>query len=104
MTFTSSSRLVNVYLYQIIFDHPLTQCYFLVFYRNFKLSLTTPKMSETGTKATSTSHQISTLPEIQLANIWASTNAKTCKEKTDTTVTCYTKINYYNALIQHCIL
>ena len=31
--------------------------------------LTTPKMLETGTKATSTSHQTSSLPETQLAEI-----------------------------------
>ena len=84
------------------YNHPLTQCYLLEFYRNFKLSLTTPKMSETKTKATSTSHQTSALPEPQLAEIWASASAKTHQEDTDTMLTCYTKINYYNALIQHC--
>ena len=61
-------------------------------------------MSETGTKATSTSHQMSTLPETQLAKIWASANAETHQEETDTMLTCYTKINYYNVLIQHCIV
>ena len=83
-------------------DHPLTQCYLLEFYRNFKLTLTTPKMSETETKATSTSHQASTLSETQLAKIQASTSAKTCQEDTDTTSTCFTKTNCFNALIQHC--
>ena len=87
---------------KLFYDHPLTQCYLLEFYRNFKHLLTTPKMSETGTKATSTSHQISTPPEIQLTEIWASTNAKTYQEQKDTMLTCYTKINYYNVLIQHC--
>ena len=86
----------------LIYDHPLTQCYLLEFYRNFKLSLTTPKMSETRTKATSTSHQTSTLPETQLVKIWASTSAKTHQEDTDTILTCFTKTNCYNALIQHC--
>ena len=85
-------------------DHPLTQCYLLEFYRNFKLLLTTPKMSETGTKATSTSHHTSTLPETQCAKIWASASAKTHQEDTDTILTCYTKTNCYNALIQHCIV
>ena len=46
--------------------------------------LTTPKMSETGTKATSTSHQTSTSPETQLAKIQASTSTKTHQEGTDT--------------------
>ena len=74
----------------------------LELYRNFKLILTTPKMSETRTKATSTSHHTSTLPETQLAKIWASTSTKTCQEDTDTMLTCDTKTSYYNALIQHC--
>ena len=87
---------------KLFYDHPLTQCYLLEFYRNFKLSLATPKMSETGTKATSTSHQTSTLPEIQLAKIRASTSAKTHQEDTDTMLTCYTKTNDYNAFLQHC--
>ena len=64
--------------------------------------LTTPKMLETGTKATSTSHQTSTSPETQLAKIWASTSIKTHQEDTDTMLTYYTKTNYYNVLIQHC--
>ena len=87
---------------KLFYDHPLTQCYFLEFYMNFKLLLTTPKMSETGTKATSTSHQTSTLPETQLVKIWASGSAKTCQEDTDTILTCFTKTNCYSALIQHC--
>ena len=49
--------------------------------------LTTPKMSKTGTKATSTSHQTSTSPETLLAEIWASTSTKTCQEDTDTMLT-----------------
>ena len=64
--------------------------------------LTTPKMSETGTKATSTSHQTSTLPERQLAEIWASASTKTCQEDADTMLTYYTKTSYYNVLTQHC--
>ena len=76
---------------KLFYDHPLTQCYLLEFYRNFKLSLTTPNMLETGTKATSTFHQTSTLPETQLAKIWTSANAKTYQEKTDTILTCFTK-------------
>ena len=87
---------------KLFYDHRLTQYYLLEFYRNFKLSLTTPKMSETGTKATSTSQQTSTLPRTQLAKIWASASAQTCQQETYTMLTCYTKINYYNALIQHC--
>ena len=87
---------------KIFYHHPLTQCYLLQFYRNFKLSLTTPKMLETRTKATSTSHQTSTLPETQLAKIWASASAKTRQEDTDTILTCFTRTNCYNALIQHC--
>ena len=46
--------------------------------------LTTPKMAETRTKATSTSHQNSTSPKTQLAEIWASASTKTCQEDTDT--------------------
>ena len=46
--------------------------------------LTTPNMSETETKATSTSHQTFTSPETQLAKIWASTSTKTHQEDTDT--------------------
>ena len=47
--------------------------------------LTTPKMSESTTKATSTSHQTSTSPETLLAEVWAS--AETCQEDTDTMLT-----------------
>ena len=75
----------------LFYDHPLTQYYLPEFYRNFKLSLTTPKMSETGTKATSASHQSSTLPETQLAKIQTSASAETCQEETDTILTCFTK-------------
>ena len=89
---------------KLFYDHPLTQCYLLEFYRNFKLMLTTPKMSETRTKATSTSHQTSTLPETQLAEIQASTSIETHQEDTDTMLTYYTKTNYYNVLIQHCTM
>ena len=49
--------------------------------------LTTPKMSETKTKATSTSHQTSASPETLLAEIWASASAETCQEDTDTMLT-----------------
>ena len=49
--------------------------------------LTTPKMSETGTKATSTSHQTFTSPETLLAKIQASASAETCQEDTDTMLT-----------------
>ena len=49
--------------------------------------LTTPKMSETGTKATSTSHQTFTLLETLLAEIQASTSAETYQEDTDTMLT-----------------
>ena len=59
--------------------------------------LTTPMMSETGTKATSTSHQIFTLPETLLAKIWASTSTKTGQEDTDTMF----NILHYNQLLQH---
>ena len=45
--------------------------------------LTTPKMSETGPKTTSTSYQISTLPQTPLAEIWTSTNTETCQEEAD---------------------
>ena len=64
--------------------------------------LTTPKMSETRTKATGTSHQTSISPETQLVEIWASASTKTCQEDRDTMLTYYTKTNYYNVLIQHC--
>ena len=87
---------------KLFYDHPLTKCYLLEFYRNFKLLLTTPKMSETGTKATSTSHQTLTLPETQLAKIRASTSAKTYQEEADTILICLTKNNCFDALIQHC--
>ena len=46
--------------------------------------LSTPKMSETRTKATSTSHQTSPLPETQLVEIQASASIKTHQEDTDT--------------------
>ena len=72
---------------KLFYDRPLTQCYLLEFYRNFKLSLTTPRMLETGIKATSTSHQTSTLPETQLAKIWTSASAKIHQEETDTILT-----------------
>ena len=68
-TFTSGPRLVDVYLYQIILWPPIDTMLLLEFYRNFKLWLMTPKMLETRTKATSTSHQTYTLPETQLAKI-----------------------------------
>ena len=87
---------------KLFYDHPLTQCYLLEFYRNFKLMLTTPKMSETRTKVTSTCHQTFTSPETQLTKIRASTSSQTCQEDTDTVLTCYTKKIYYNVLIQHC--
>ena len=53
--------------------------------------LTTPKMLETGTQATSTSHQTSTSPETLLAKIQASASAKTHQENTDTILTEYIK-------------
>ena len=87
---------------ELFYNHPLTQCYLLESYRNFKLMLTMPKMSETRTKATSTSHHTFTSPETQLAKIWASTSTETCQEDTYTMSTYYTKTNYYNVLIQHC--
>ena len=87
---------------KLFYNHPLMQCYLLEFYRNFKLMLTTPKMSETRTKAISTSDQTSTLPETQLVKSWACASTKTCQEDTDTMLTYYLKINYCNALIQHC--
>ena len=59
-------------------------------------------MSETGTKATSTSHRTSTLPETQLAKILASTSTETHQENTDNVLTYYTKTSYRNVLIQHC--
>ena len=87
---------------KLFYDHPLTQCYLLEFYRNFKLSLTTPKMSETETKATSTSYQASTLPETQLAKIQASASAKTCQEETDTILIFHINLIVSKALVQHC--
>ena len=53
--------------------------------------LTTPKMLETGTKATSTSHQMSTSPETLLAKLWDSTSAETHQEDTGTMLTLYIK-------------
>ena len=64
--------------------------------------LTTTKMSETRTKATSTSHQTSTSPETQLAKIQSSASTETHQEDTDTMLTYDTKTSYYNVLIQHC--
>ena len=64
--------------------------------------LTAPKMLETRTKATSTSHQTSTSPETELAEIWASASSETCQEDTDIMLICYTKTSYYNVLIWHC--
>ena len=49
-------------------------------------------MLETRTKATSTSHQTFTLPETQLAEIWASTSIETCQEDTDAMLTYYKPI------------
>ena len=50
--------------------------------------LTTPKMSETGTKATSTSHQTFTSPETLLAKIGPVPVLKlTKKTQTDTMLT-----------------
>ena len=89
---------------KLFYDHPLTQSELLEFYRNFKLMLTTLKMSEAGTKATSTSHQISTSPETQLAKIRASASTKTCQDDTDTMLTYDTKTSYYNVLILHCTM
>ena len=54
--------------------------------------LTTPKMLETRTEATSTSHQTFTLPETQLAKVWASTSTETHQEDTDTMLTYYKPI------------
>ena len=51
--------------------------------------LTTTKMSETETKATSISHQTFTSPETQLAEIQASTSTKTHQEDTDTMLAYY---------------
>ena len=87
---------------KLFYDHLLTQCYLFEFYRNFKLMLTTPKILETRTKATNTSHQTSTLPETQLAKIQVSASTKSHQEDTDTMLAYYLKINYRNALIQHC--
>ena len=87
---------------KLFYYHPLTQCYLLEVYRNFKLLLTTPKMLETRTKATSTSPQTSTLPETQLAEIQASASAENCQDDTDTILTCFTRNNCFDALVQHC--
>ena len=46
--------------------------------------LTTAKISETRTKATSTSHQTFTSPETLLVEIWASASTETHQEDTDT--------------------
>ena len=66
---------------ELLYDDPLTQCYLLEFYKNFKLMLTTPKMLETGTKATSTSHQTSSLPETPLSKIQTRPVPKLAKKK-----------------------
>ena len=49
-------------------------------------------MSETETKATSTSYQTSTLPETQLTKIQTSAGAKTHQEETDTILTLHIKL------------
>ena len=59
-------------------------------------------MLETRTKATSTSHQISTLPETQHSKIWTRVSAETCQEETDTILTFHTKLIVSKALAQHC--
>ena len=87
---------------KLFYNHPLTQCYLLEIYKNFKLMLVTPKMLETRTKATRTFHQTSPSPETQLAKIQASISTKTHQEDTDTMLTYDTKTSYYNVLIQHC--
>ena len=87
---------------KLFYDCPLTQCYLLEFYRNFKLSLTTPKMSETRTKATSTSHQTFTLPETHLAKIQTSASTETHQEETDTILTFNINLILSKALVQHC--
>ena len=59
-------------------------------------------MLETGTKATSTSHQTFTLPETQLAKIWTSASAETYQEETDTILTFHINLIVSKALVQHC--
>ena len=59
-------------------------------------------MSETRTKATSTSYQTSTLPETQLAKIWTSASAKTHQEETDTILTLHIRLIVSKALVQYC--
>ena len=88
---------------KLFYDHQFTQSYLLEFYRNFKCMLTTPKMSETGTKATSTQY-IS--PDLYFTrdstcrnSDWVS--AKTPQEETDTILTFHTKLNVSKALVQH---
>ena len=51
--------------------------------------LTTPKMSETGTKATGTSHQTSSLPEIPLAKFQTRPVPELTKKK-QTLYSCFT--------------
>ena len=58
-------------------------------------------MLETRTKATSTSHQTSTLPETQLAEIRTSASAKTYQEETDTILTFHINLIVSKALVQH---
>ena len=59
-------------------------------------------MLETRTKATSTSHQTSTLPETQLVKIWTSASAETHQEETDTILTLHIKLIVSKALVKHC--
>ena len=59
-------------------------------------------MLETGTKATSTSYQTSTLPETQLAEIQTSASAETHQEETDTILTFHINLIVLKALVQHC--
>ena len=64
--------------------------------------LTTPKMLETETKATSTSHQNFSLPEIQLAKIQIGPVPNLAKKKQTLYSHSTLKNNCLIVLIQHC--
>ena len=71
---------------------------------NFKLMPITPKMLETGTQATSTSHQTPSLPEAQLAEIQTRPVLKFTKKKQAQFSSFAFNSIVSMVLIQHCIL
>ena len=64
--FTSGARFVNAYMYQIFLQTPIDSVIFHLDFVEFQIHADHTQMLETRTNGTRTSHQTSSLPEVQL--------------------------------------